>query len=49
MPAERRGTVTDNIAGYIERMGGSTEWKGDKTGVIREPVGKVVYFHSLPH
>ena len=41
MPSERRGTVTDDIAGYIRRMQGSMEWKGDKTGTIRTPIAKV--------
>lgn len=41
MPSERRGTVTDDIAGYIQRLSSSTEWKGDKAGAIRMPIGKV--------
>jgi len=41
MPSERRGTVTDDVAGYIRRMQGSVEWKGDKTGTIRTPIAKV--------
>ena len=41
MPSERRGTVTDDVAGYIRRMQGSVEWKGDKTGTIRSPIAKV--------
>ena len=44
MPSERRGTVTDDIAGYIKKLSGSAEWKGDKAGAIRMPIGKV----SLP-
>lgn len=41
MPSERRGTVTEDIAGYIRRMQGSVEWKGDKTGTIRTAIAKV--------
>jgi len=40
MPSERRGTVTDDVAGYIRRMQGSVEWKGDKTGTIHTPIAK---------
>lgn len=41
MPSERRGTVTDEIAAYMKRMQGSTEWKGDKAGTIRAPIAKM--------
>lgn len=41
MPSERRGTVTEDIEGYIQRLQGTTEWRGDKTGTIRMPIGKV--------
>ena len=41
MPSERRGTVTEDIAGYIRRMHDSVEWKGDKTGTIRTAIAKV--------
>ncbi|EPQ61420.1 hypothetical protein GLOTRDRAFT_123899 [Gloeophyllum trabeum ATCC 11539] len=41
MPSERRGTVTDDIAGYIRRLQGSDEWKGDKAGTIRTPIAKL--------
>ncbi|KIJ22150.1 hypothetical protein PAXINDRAFT_63981, partial [Paxillus involutus ATCC 200175] len=41
MPSERRGTVTDDIEGYVQRLQGTTEWRGDKTGTIRMPVGKM--------
>ncbi|TFY79445.1 hypothetical protein EWM64_g4572 [Hericium alpestre] len=40
MPSERRGTVTENIAGYIRRLQGTNEWKGDKAGTIRAPIAK---------
>lgn len=43
MPSERRGTVTDDIVGYIQRLSGSAEWRGDKGGAIRMPVGKASY------
>ena len=41
MPSERRGTVTEDIAAYIRRLKGTSEWKGDKSGTIRAPVAKV--------
>ncbi len=41
MPSERRGTVTDDISGYIRRLKGTAEWKGDKEGTIRQPIAKV--------
>jgi len=41
MPSERRGTVTDNIAVYIKRLKGTSEWKGDKAGTIRAPIAKM--------
>ncbi|KAF9786756.1 ribosomal protein L1 [Thelephora terrestris] len=43
MPSERRGTVTEDIAGYIRRMQGSVEWKGDKDGTIRAAVAKITW------
>jgi len=43
MPSERRGTVTDDVGGYIRRLQGTTEWKGDKTGTIRTPIAKLDY------
>lgn len=41
MPSDRRGTVTGDIAGYIRRLQGTSEWKGDNTGAIRTPIAKV--------
>lgn len=41
MPSERRGTVTDDIGGFIRRLKGTSEWKGDKEGTIRQPIAKV--------
>ncbi|KAI6012539.1 ribosomal protein L1 [Pisolithus orientalis] len=41
MPSERRGTVTDDIEGYISRLSSTTEWRGDKSGTIRMPIAKV--------
>jgi len=41
MPSERRGTVTDDISGYIRRLHGTSEWKGDKAGTIRTAIAKV--------
>lgn len=49
MPSERRGTVTDDIAGYIRKLKGTTEWKGDKAGTIRAPIGKVIILSSICH
>ena len=46
MPSERRGTVTDDVAGYIRRLQGTTEWKGDKRGTIRTPIAKVSLHHA---
>ena len=43
MPSERRGTVTDDITGYIRRIQGSSEWKGDKAGTIRTAIAKVLH------
>jgi large subunit ribosomal protein L1 len=44
MPSERRGTVTDDIKGYIERLKGTSEWKADKTGNIHMPIAQVRAF-----
>ncbi len=44
MPSERRGTVTDDVGGYIRKLVGTTEWKADKQGVIRLPIAKVCSF-----
>jgi hypothetical protein len=41
MPSERRGTVTDDLVGYIRRLQGSTEWKGDQAGTVRAAIAKV--------
>jgi large subunit ribosomal protein L1 len=41
MPSERRGTVTDDIAGYIQRIQGTSEWRADKTGNIHMPIAMV--------
>ncbi|KDQ63034.1 hypothetical protein JAAARDRAFT_188658 [Jaapia argillacea MUCL 33604] len=41
MPSERRGTVTEDIVGYIRRLQGTAEWKGDKEGTIRAPIAKI--------
>jgi len=43
MPSERRGTVTDDVAGYIRRIQGSSEWKGDKAGTIRSAIAKLSF------
>ncbi|KAK7063848.1 natural resistance-associated macrophage protein-domain-containing protein [Favolaschia claudopus] len=41
MPAERRGTVTDDVAGYIKRIKNSFEWKADRAGNIRMPIARL--------
>jgi len=41
MPSERRGTVTNDIKGYMRRLIGSSEWKGDKAGTVRCAIGKL--------
>ena len=43
MPSERRGTVTDNIKTYMERLQGTSEWRADKAGNIHLPIGQVCY------
>jgi large subunit ribosomal protein L1 len=48
MPSERRGTVTEDVAGYIRRLQGTSEWRGDKDGTIRTVVAKVNDIHSWP-
>lgn len=41
MPSERRGTVTNDIGGFMKRLQGSSEWKGDSVGAIRTAIAKV--------
>ncbi|KAI0720178.1 ribosomal protein L1 [Fomitopsis betulina] len=41
MPSERRGTVTANISGFLRKLKGTSEWKGDKAGTIRAPIAKM--------
>jgi large subunit ribosomal protein L1 len=43
MPSERRGTVTEDMAGFMRRLQGTEEWKGDKAGTIRTPIGKLTW------
>jgi len=43
MPSERRGTVTENIVGYLRNIDTSQQWKADKHGTIRTPVGKLSF------
>lgn len=47
MPSERRGTVTEDIVGYLRKISGSNEWKGDKAGTIRSAIAKVCVINSL--
>jgi large subunit ribosomal protein L1 len=44
MPSERRGTVTEDIGGYIQRLRGTSEWRADRTGNIRAPIAIVHFF-----
>ncbi|KAF5374989.1 hypothetical protein D9758_000527 [Tetrapyrgos nigripes] len=41
MPSQRRGTVTDDIPSYMNRLQGTSEWKADKRGNIHMPLGKM--------
>lgn len=41
MPSERRGTVTEDIVGYIQRLRGTSEWRADRAGTIRAPIATV--------
>ncbi|EJD03727.1 ribosomal protein L1 [Fomitiporia mediterranea MF3/22] len=41
MPSERRGTVTEDVVGYLRRISGSSEWRGDKAGTIRGAIAKM--------
>lgn len=43
MPATRRGTVTDDIVGSVKASIGTLDWKGDKQGVVRVPIGRLTY------
>lgn len=47
MPTERRGTVMADPANFIMKLKGSSEWKSDKGGAIRSPIGKVSGFVSV--
>ncbi|KAG2022783.1 mitochondrial 54S ribosomal protein MRPL1 [Coprinopsis cinerea AmutBmut pab1-1] len=38
MPSERRGTVTEDMAGYLQKLKGTSEWRADKAGTIRVPI-----------
>ncbi|TEB38686.1 ribosomal protein L1 [Coprinellus micaceus] len=41
MPSERRGTVLDDIPGYLQRLRGTSEWRADKSGTIRAPIAVI--------
>jgi len=41
MPAEKRGTVTSNVAAAVKQAQGTMNWKGDRLGVIRAPVARI--------
>ena len=40
IPSNTRGTMTEDIAGYIRRMQGSVEWNGDMDGTTRTAIAK---------
>jgi len=41
MPNEKRGTVTNNVAASVRSAQGTMNWKGDRLGVVRAPVGRI--------
>ncbi|KAG8903120.1 mitochondrial 54S ribosomal protein mrpl1 [Tulasnella sp. 403] len=41
MPAEKRGTVTNNVIAAVQQAQGTMNWRSDKLGVIRAPVARV--------
>lgn len=41
MPSERRGTVLEDMAGYLGKLRGTSEWRADKGGTIRIPIAAV--------
>jgi len=43
MPSERRSTVTEDIAGYIQRLRGTSEWRSDRAGNIRTPIAQMSF------
>ncbi|KAJ3512510.1 hypothetical protein NLJ89_g3477 [Agrocybe chaxingu] len=43
MPSERRGTVTEDVAGYIQRLHGTSEWRADRAGNIRAPIATMQF------
>ncbi|TIA90412.1 hypothetical protein E3P99_01563 [Wallemia hederae] len=43
MPAEKRGTVTTDIAGAINEARGKVGWRGDRVGVVRLSVGRIQF------
>ncbi|PPR06131.1 hypothetical protein CVT26_005353 [Gymnopilus dilepis] len=43
MPSERRGTVTEDIVGYIQRLRGTSEWRADRAGTIRAPIATMEF------
>ncbi|KIY65989.1 ribosomal protein L1 [Cylindrobasidium torrendii FP15055 ss-10] len=40
MPSARRGTVTEDFAGFLRNLVGTQEWKADREGRIRIPFAK---------
>ncbi|KAF9531848.1 ribosomal protein L1-like protein [Crepidotus variabilis] len=43
MPSERRGTVTEDIVGYLQRLRGTSEWRADRAGNIRTPIAQISF------
>lgn len=48
MPTARRGTVLEDVVGYIKASYGSSQWRGDKDGYIRLVVGRVCGIQRRP-
>lgn len=43
MPAEKRGTVTTELARAINEARGKVTWRGDRIGVVRLGVGRIQF------
>ena len=48
MPSERRGTVLEDVAGYLQRLRGTSEWRADRAGTIRTPIAVVRVPVAIP-
>lgn len=47
MPSERRGTVLEDVSGYLQRLRGTSEWRADRAGTIRTPIAVVCVLVAL--